>query len=200
MSQTIKPAAVRKVLIVKAPPEKAFSVFTDGLHLWWPKTHSVGDAPLKRATIEPRVGGRWYSLTEDGVEHEWGDVLAWEPPARVVLAWRLNGAFAYDPGLLTEVEVRFTALADGQTQVDFQHRGLEHLGTDPAADQTRGMMDEGWGAILASFEAVADRLSSPCRTETGDDGRPHHHPRDSRAAPMCACRCWPARRRAFLGG
>ncbi len=75
MSQTITPAAIKKTFTVRATPEKSFQVFTAGFDRWWPKTHSIGDAPLKTAAIEPKVGGRWYSLTEEGVEHEWGDVL-----------------------------------------------------------------------------------------------------------------------------
>lgn len=156
MSQTITPAAIRKSFTVRARPEKAFEVFTAGLHRWWPKSHSIGDAPLKTATIEPKVGGRWYSLTEDGVEHDWGDVLVWEPPARLVLAWRLNGQFTYDPALLTEVEVRFTSAGKGETSVEFEHRGLERLGATDAAQAIRGSMDQGWGLILDSFQAVAN--------------------------------------------
>jgi uncharacterized protein YndB with AHSA1/START domain len=156
VSQTITPAAIRKSFTVRATPEKAFEVFTTGHHRWWPKTHSVGDAPLKMATIEPRVGGRWFSLTEDGVEHEWGDVLAWEPPARLVLAWRLNGAFTYDPDLLTEVEVRFSPAGGGETRVDFEHRGLERFGDSADAQRIRAGMDQGWGVILDSFQAVAN--------------------------------------------
>lgn len=154
MSQTITPAAIRKTFTVRATPEKAFEVFTAGFDRWWPRTHSVGDAPLKRATIEPRAGGRWYSLTEDGVEHEWGDVLDWAPPERLLLAWRLNGAFTFDPDLLTEVEVRFTALGDGETRVDLEHRGLERFGADAQAIRVRAGMDEGWGTILEAFKAA----------------------------------------------
>ena len=156
MSQTITPAAIKKTLTVRATPEKAFEVFTAGFNSWWPKSHSIGDSPLKAATIEPKVGGRWYSLTEDGIEHEWGDVLAWEPPARLVLAWRLNGAFTYDSDLLTEVDVRFTAHGEGETRVEFEHRGLERFGAGDAVQAIRGSMEQGWGVILDSFQAVAN--------------------------------------------
>jgi len=154
VSQTITPATIRKSFTVRATPEKAFQVFTDGFDRWWPRSHSIGDAPLKTATIEPQAGGRWYSLTEDGVEHDWGDVLAWEPPARLLLAWRLNGEFAYDPDLLTEVEVRFAPVAGGETRVDFEHRGLERLGSGAGADRIRTGMDQGWALILDSFQAT----------------------------------------------
>jgi uncharacterized protein YndB with AHSA1/START domain len=155
VSQTIVPAAIRKSFTVGAAPARAFEVFTAGFDSWWPRTHSIGDAPLKRATIEPRTGGRWFSLTEDGVEHEWGEVLAWEPPTRLLLAWRLNGEFTYDPSLLTEVEVRFTAVDGGQTRVDFEHRGLERLGAGEAAERTRSGMDDGWALILEAYTAAA---------------------------------------------
>jgi uncharacterized protein YndB with AHSA1/START domain len=156
VSQTIQPAAIAKTLTVRATPEKAFAIFTDGFDRWWPKTHSIGDSPLKKAVLEPGVGGRWYGLHEDGSEGLWGDVLVWEPPTRLLLAWRITHQWGYDPNLLTEVEVRFTALPGGETRVDFEHRGLERFGDSDAAAQTRVSMDGGWSTILDGFKAVVD--------------------------------------------
>src|SRR5258708_7056056 len=107
---------------------QAWRVFGGGLDRWWPKPLYMGDSPLKTAVVGPGVGGRWYGLHEDGGERLWGEVLAWEPPTRLLLAWRISAEWAYDPNLLTEVEVRFTALPSGETRVDFEHRGLERLG------------------------------------------------------------------------
>ncbi len=72
------------------------------------------------------------------------------------MAWRLNGEFTFDPSLLTEVEVRFTALGDGETRVDLEHRGLEVFGASSQADQVRNNMDQGWSVILEAFKAVAN--------------------------------------------
>jgi uncharacterized protein YndB with AHSA1/START domain len=151
---TIKPAAIRKTLTVRASPQKAFSVFTDGIDRWWPKSHTIGETPLKRTVIEPGVGGRWYGLSEAGVEDVWGDVLAWEPPHRLVLAWRISGQWKCDPAVHTEVEVVFTDLGDGATRVEFEHRMLENLGE--GAEATRGQMDGGWGMILGLFKDVVE--------------------------------------------
>lgn len=156
MSQTITPAVIRKTLTVRATPERAFAVFTESFDSWWPKSHHIGSSPLKTAVLEPGVGGRWFGRHEDGGESSWGDVLTWEPPTRLVIAWRITSAWAYDPKLLTEVEVRFTAVGQGETRIDFEHRGLERFGDGEAADQTRSSMDGGWGAILEAFKAAAD--------------------------------------------
>jgi uncharacterized protein YndB with AHSA1/START domain len=156
VSQTITPAAIRKTLTVRATPEKAFQVFTDGFDRWWPKTHYIGSSPLKQAVLEPGVGGRWYGQHEDGSENLWGEVLAWNPPTHLLLAWRISHEWGYDPNLLTEVEVRFTALDDGQTRVDFEHSGLERFGDSEAASETRASMDRGWGMILESFKTFVD--------------------------------------------
>ena len=156
MSQTIKPAPVRKTLTVRASPETAFRVFTEGFDRWWPRSHHIGKAELKTAIIEPRAGGRWYEVGVDGSECEWGDVLAWEPPTRLLLAWRLNAQWEYDPDLLTEVEVRFSATGDGQTQVDFEHRGFERMGAGGEAARTGVDSPSGWGAILAEFKTAAE--------------------------------------------
>jgi uncharacterized protein YndB with AHSA1/START domain len=156
VSQTIQPAAIAKTFTVRAPPQKAFAVFTDGFDRWWPRTHHTGASPLKQAVLEPGVGGRWYSQHEDGSENEWGDVLVWDPPARLVVAWRINAQFVYEPGLLTEVDVRFTDLGDGETRIDFEHRGLERFGDSEAARKTLTSMDGGWSLILDSFQTVAN--------------------------------------------
>jgi uncharacterized protein YndB with AHSA1/START domain len=156
VTKTITPAAIKKTLTVRATPAKAFDVFTSGFDRWWPKTHYIGDSPLKAAVLEPGVGGRWYGLHEDGVERPWGEVLAWEPPTRLVLAWRINHDFGYDPDLLTEVEVLFTDIGGGQTRVAFEHRDLERLGDTPAAAKTIASMDGGWAMILGRFQEIAE--------------------------------------------
>ncbi len=98
----IRPAPVKKSLVVKATPEQAFAVFTADIGRWWPPSHHIGAAPFKTAVLEPRVGGRWYEVGEDGSECQWGHV---HPPRRLVLAWQINSAWAFDPDLVTEVEV-----------------------------------------------------------------------------------------------
>lgn len=154
MSQMIKPAAICKSFTVRATPEKAFEVFTAGFNSWWPKTHTIGPAPLKEGVIEPKAGGRWYGVNADDSVSEWGDVLVWDPPGRLVLAWRISGEWSYDPKLLTEVEIRFTAARDGETRVDFEHRDLDRLGEGAAVDQLRTSMDRGWGLILDNFQTA----------------------------------------------
>ena len=142
-----------KELIVEAPIERAFRVFTAKMGSWWPKEHHIGAAELKDCVIEPKVNGRWYELGEDGTTCEWGKVLEWDPPTRLVLAWQLGPDFKYDPTLVTEVEVRFTSLGLKRTRVDFEHRNLERFGE--AAERLQGAMDAGWGQILDSFVATA---------------------------------------------
>lgn len=154
MSRVIAPAPIRKIMDVRATPAKAFRVFTDGFDRWWPKSHTIGEAPLARAVLEPKSGGRWYGVDINGREEDWGEVLAWEPPTRLLLAWRINARFKYDPAVLTEVEVLFADLGDGRCRVEFEHRHLERLGEGAAAaaESLRG----GWAPILEQFKATAE--------------------------------------------
>jgi uncharacterized protein YndB with AHSA1/START domain len=155
MNGIITPAPIRKSVHVKAAPDRAFDVFTAGASRWWLKTHSISatKSPIKDVIIEPRVGGRWFERGEDGSECEWGKVLAWEPPARLLLAWQINGEFKYDPTLITEVEVRFTP-ADSGTLVELEHRLIERMGARGA-----GMVEaftRGWGLLLDSYMQQAN--------------------------------------------
>lgn len=155
MSATIKPAPVRRSLVVKTSRERAFSVFTDGFGRWWPASHTIS-AGFKTAVIEPRAGGRWYEVGEDGTEADWGHVLAWEPPSRLLLAWQISAEFQFDPTLITEVEVRFSAEGPNATRVDFEHRHLERLGARAAALREQFESPNGWGKLLALFATAAE--------------------------------------------
>ena len=159
MSLAIKPAPVRKTLTVATTPQRAFEVFTAGFDRWWPRTHSIGEAPLKTAVIEPRRGGRWYGLLENGTEAEWGDVLAWEPPTRLLLAWRIGADWKYDPDLLTEVEVVFAAQGEGVTLVSLEHRLLENMGAEGEGARANFDSEGGWGGLLQMFAAEAAKTS-----------------------------------------
>jgi uncharacterized protein YndB with AHSA1/START domain len=154
VNQTIRPAPIRKQLILRATPETAFRVFTEGFHRWWPKSHQIGGAPMAKAVLEPRVGGRWYEVGEDGSECDWGEVLAWEPPRRVLLAWRINAGWTHDANAHSEVEAIFTPAGEGETRLDFEHRGLEGLGE--GAEALRAQLDGGWSPILDGYKAVAE--------------------------------------------
>jgi uncharacterized protein YndB with AHSA1/START domain len=155
MNVAIVPAPVRKTVTVKATPARAFEVFTERMGRWWRKDHHLlTQSPLKDVIVEPRAGGRWYEQNEDGSECDWGRVLAWEPPGRVVLAWQLTAEWKYDPNFVTELEIRF--IPEGlATRVELEHRNLERFGEK--ADEIRAVLDsvEGWGA---GFQAYADEV------------------------------------------
>jgi uncharacterized protein YndB with AHSA1/START domain len=147
--------AVSKSITVEAPIAHAFAVFTDGFDRWWPRSHHIGKAELAEAIIEPREHGRWYEKGVDGSECDWGYVVAWEPPQRLVLAWQLTHEFAYDPDLVTEVEVRFVAEGEGRTRVSLEHRDLDRYGDK--ADEVRATFDSdgGWTGLLAAYAEAA---------------------------------------------
>jgi uncharacterized protein YndB with AHSA1/START domain len=146
---------VRKQITIDAAQAHVFKVFTDGIDKWWPRDHHIGTSPLKQVIIEPKLGGRWYSVSEDGTENGTGKVLAWDPPNRVVLAWQITADWKYDPEFVTEVEVTFTAEGPKKTRVDLEHRNLARYGV--AAEATRAMFDSpgAWEKTLAAFASVA---------------------------------------------
>ena len=150
-------APVRKSVTVRATPARAFAIFTDDMDSWWPRSHHVGKTPLKANLIESRPGGRCYSQHEDGTECDWGTVLVWEPPQRIVLAWQVSATWQSEPDLAkaSEVEVTFTALDGGLTRVDLEHRHLERVG--PTAAAYRAALDSptAWEGLLAAFAARA---------------------------------------------
>jgi uncharacterized protein YndB with AHSA1/START domain len=146
--------AVRQSVTVNAPIGKAFTVFTEGFDTWWPRTHKIGRADLRQAVLECRPGGRWYEIDADGSECEWGRVLAWEPPARLVLGWQIDAGWQFDPELVTEVEVRFTAEDPQRTRVELEHRDLDRFGDSREQISAAFRSGGGWPGLLAAFAEV----------------------------------------------
>jgi uncharacterized protein YndB with AHSA1/START domain len=162
MTSTVQQTSVAPVLksvTVKAGAERAFQVFTEGFDTWWPRSHHIGKSPMTRAVIECRAGGRCYNQQADGADCDWGQILEWEPPRRFVLAWKITPEWGYepDPAKASEVEVRFTPLADGSTRVDLEHRHFERHGAGGATMRTGVDSPGGWNDLLQLFAAEANK-------------------------------------------
>src|SRR5690606_22294571 len=81
---------VHKEIVVEAPLERAFSVFTERFGDIKPKEHNLLGAPIVETTLEPRVGGHVYDRAEDGSECRWARILAYDPPNRLVFSWDIG--------------------------------------------------------------------------------------------------------------
>ncbi len=150
------PNSVRKVVSVQAPQAVAWRVFTEKIGAWWPLAYyKIGKVNAVDAVIEPRVGGRWYERGDDGSMCQWGSVLVWEPPSRLVLSWDIGADWQYDPTLKTEIEVRFNPDGSLRTRLELEHRHLDRYGAH--RDQMRRIFDtEGdWGKLLERFARFA---------------------------------------------
>ncbi|HEY1449201.1 MAG TPA: SRPBCC family protein [Caulobacteraceae bacterium] len=147
-------APVVRAVTVKASPARAFALFTANIERWWPQTHHIGANPFTSVILEPHVGGRWFERDAGGVECLWGKVLAWDPPARLLLAWQINGKWEYDPAFLTELELSFAPAEGGATRVTLEHRDLERFGAD--APRIAALLEGGWPTIMADFVGYAD--------------------------------------------
>ena len=152
--------AVRTSIVVEAPVERAFQVFTDDIGSWWDPDHHLLDAPLAEMVFEPRVGGRILDRGTDGSENSWARVLAYEPPHRVVFSWdiSLRWQIEPDPARTSEVEVRFVAEGPERTRVELEHRNLDRHGD--GWENVRGAIGSpgGWPGGLERFADYVTQL------------------------------------------
>jgi uncharacterized protein YndB with AHSA1/START domain len=117
---------------------------------WWPASHHVGNVPFKDLLIEHWVGGRWYEINVKGEECPWGQVLAWEPPTKVVVSWHLQPDWSFDASLekASEVALQFISEGPESTRVEFEHRHLEKHGAGWEKLREQAGSEGGWPAIL----------------------------------------------------
>ena len=157
MTTQVMDTSVRTSIVVEAPVERAFSVFTDDIGSWWHPDHHLLEGELAEMVFEPRVGGHIYDRGVDGSECRWARVLVYEPPNRFVISWDINTQWELQTDLekTSEVEVRFAPEGEGRTRVELEHRNLDRHG-----EGWEGMRDsvgspEGWPEGLRLF---AERL------------------------------------------
>ena len=144
---------IRLAFEVACPLDRAFEVWTADIDRWWPADHTVtgADAGDLEVVLEPRPGGRIFERTAAGVEHDWGEVTVWEPPARLGYLWHLRR----DRADATEVEIRFVAAGAARTRVEIEHRGWEVLGAAAGRDW-RDRNQGGWATLLPWYVAAAE--------------------------------------------
>jgi uncharacterized protein YndB with AHSA1/START domain len=151
-------AAVRKSVRVKAPIERAFEVFTSGLTRWWPHDHGVGKRPIQKVLMEPRLGGRWVEISQDGTETPVATITLWQPPHRLVMVWQVNAQWKPDTTMTSEVDVRFSADGADTTLVELVHDKFETMGAEAGASMRRSV-DGGWPGLLGRFVREAEAHS-----------------------------------------
>ena len=145
--------SVRTSIVVEAPVERAFSVFTEDIGSWWPPEHHILQAELAEMVFEPREGGHIYDRGIDGSECRWARVLAYEPPNRIVISWdiSLQWQLETDPAKTSEVEVRFVPDGPERTRVELEHRNLDHHGDGWEQMRDAVGSPDGWGKGLRRF-------------------------------------------------
>ncbi len=155
MTQT-DAAVVRKQIVVQAPIDRAFAVFTSRFGDFKPPEHNLLGSPIAETVFEPQVGGNIIDRAVDGSECRWARILAYEPPGRVVFSWDISPRWQIetDPNQTSEVEVRFYPESPDSTRLELEHRHIDRHGPESqfVTDGVDG--DEGWPLYLARYAAL----------------------------------------------
>ena len=144
---------IRRDVVVEAPIERAFEVFTARFGDFKPPEHNLLGVEIAETVFEPKVGGHIYDRGVDGSECRWARVLAYEPPDRVVFSWDIGPQWQVEtePDNTSEVEVRFVAETPQRTRVELEHRHLDRHGQGWEGVRDGVGHDEGWPLYLQRY-------------------------------------------------
>ena len=156
MSQQPAATTIRHSVMVDAPIEKAFKVFTEDFGRFKPPEHNLLGVEIAETIFEARVGGFLYDRGVDGRECRWARILAYEPPHRVVISWDIGPSWQIetDRDKTSEVEVRFVSQAPGRTQVELEHRNFDRHGDGWEAVREGVDGDQGWPLYLQRYAGL----------------------------------------------
>ena len=154
MTATTNESSVRRSIVVDAPIEHVFKVFTAEMGSWWDPSKHLIDG-FKEMVVEPRTGGRIIDYAHDGTTCAWARVLAYDPPNRFAFSWDINLAWQIeaDPKRASEVDVRFVSEGPDRTRVELEHKHLDRHGDGWEAMRDAVGSPNGWD--LTSFAQVA---------------------------------------------
>ena len=158
-------APIRRTIEVAVPPARAFDLFSTRMHDWWPLGHSISEDPRAAIEMVPEAGGWWGEIGESGSRSQWGKVLAWNPPGRLLLAWQIDADWRYDPELVTELELTFAPIGMN-TLVTLEHRNLERFGE--SAERMAEQLRNGWPGVVQAYADLAHgriECAPACSTE-----------------------------------
>jgi uncharacterized protein YndB with AHSA1/START domain len=150
---------VETSIVVEAPVERAFSVFTEQFGEIKPPEHNMLPVPLAGTAIEPRAGGHVCDRGADGSEFRWARVLAYEPPSRLTISWDFSPQWEIQTENTSEVDIRFVPETPERTRVELEHRGLDRHGDGWEAMKTAVQGEQGWTLYLQRFAEVIGRQS-----------------------------------------
>jgi uncharacterized protein YndB with AHSA1/START domain len=158
MSTRAVDTSVRASIVVEAPRDRAFAVFTERFDRIKPREHNLLGVDIAETVLEPRVGGDIYDRGIDGSICRWARVLAYEPPDRIVFSWDISPHWQIeaDPARTSEVEVRFVAEAPQRTRVELEHRHLDRHGDGWEGARAGVESDDGWPLYLRRFAGLLE--------------------------------------------
>jgi uncharacterized protein YndB with AHSA1/START domain len=158
MSPQASDTSIQNSIVVNAPIERAFSVFTEDFGSFKPREHNMLQVDIAETVFETHAGGHIVDRGVDGSECRWARVLTFEPPNRVVFSWDISPYWQIetDPDKTSEVEVRFISETPERTRIELEHRDLDRHGEDWEGVRDGVHGDQGWPLYLQRF---ADLLS-----------------------------------------
>lgn len=147
---------VRRQIVVDAPIDRAFTVFTERFGDFKPREHNLLGAPIAETVFEPKVGGHIFDRAADGSECRWARILSYDPPQRVVFSWDIGPTWQVetDPDNASEVEVTFVAETPHRTRVELVHRHLDRHGPGWESVRDGVAHDGGWPLYLNRYAAL----------------------------------------------
>jgi uncharacterized protein YndB with AHSA1/START domain len=156
MTTPVEATSVRHVIVVEAPIERAFSVFTKDFGRFKPPEHNLLGVDIAETVFELHEGGHVFDRGVDGSECRWARVLAYEPPNRVVISWDISPQWQIetDPEKTSEVDVRFIAEAHDRTRVELEHRNIDRHGDGWEAVREGVDANDGWPLYLRRYAEV----------------------------------------------
>lgn len=140
---------------VRVQLEGAFDLFTAGFGTWWRREFSwSGPDLLEEIGMEEREGGFLYEQGPGGFRLDFGRILTWTPPRRLLFTWQIDADRVPqpDPAKASEVDLTFGTVDENETLITVTHGKWERHGN--GAEAYREQFAQVWPYALERLAKI----------------------------------------------
>ena len=138
-----------KTIEVPCSQETAFNVFIKEMDSWWPfesfSQSVMRGQKVNSLRVDARQGGQIVEVSSDDTEVPWGTITTFEPHDFLGMDFHLQHP-SEEKRSDSQIEIRFTVLADDRTRVELTQSNWEAFGD--MAEMVHGGYGTAWGVIF----------------------------------------------------
>ena len=160
MAKSVNNDKITIAIKIKNNKKIAFDSFVNKFNKWWPEEYTWSGNVLEIINIEPKVNGKCYEIGPNHFRYDWGRVLKFEHPNKIVFTWQISPSRVPEPNpdKVSEIKIEFITINKSFTRTEFEHKCFSKHGDGWENYLETLKSEQGWPYILDKFKMFCENV------------------------------------------